>query len=234
MFTALDKTPKSGSEGLFVLAGATARFLPQGNLADDHVLVGRLAHVVEGESCSRARSECFHLDAGLSGRFNHRFDVHDAVAHCQLDGNFGEHERVTERNEIRGALGGLDAGDARGGEHVTLRQGAGDDGRRGGWRHGDASARNGAATSDGFVSDVDHVGVALVVKMGEGRLSHGNNLTALPRPANWTLCEECSDAFAHFTALVHLVFPMTRGRRLDLAVTNNFVDHRFACHLGKR
>ena len=40
---------------------------------------------------------------------------------------------------------------------------------------------------------------------------------ALPGPANGTFREECSDTFADFAALVHFVFPMTRGRWFGLA-----------------
>ena len=54
---------------------------------------------------------------------------------------------------------------------------------------------------------------------------------ALPGPANGTFREECSDTFADFADLVHFVFPMTRGRWFDFAVTNDFVDHRLAGHL---
>ena len=57
---------------------------------------------------------------------------------------------------------------------------------------------------------------------------------ALPGPANGTFREECSDTFADFAALVHFVFPMTRGRWFDFAVTNDFVDHRLAGHLRER
>src|SRR4051794_40701100 len=51
-------------EGSAVAPRPPPGLLPEGDVADHHRAVGRLAHVVDGERRDRARGHGFHLDAG--------------------------------------------------------------------------------------------------------------------------------------------------------------------------
>ena len=102
-------------------ARASTRLLPQGQFADHHGLVCALTHVIDGESRNGTRGECFHLDPGLTGRFDNGFDRDNALAHRDVDGDRTEHQWVTERNQVACFLRGLDASDAGSSDDVALR-----------------------------------------------------------------------------------------------------------------
>jgi hypothetical protein len=74
---------------------------------------------------------------------------------------------VTQRDQLGGALGGHDAGNAGDAQHVAFFGGAGFDQCQGGGQHVDAAAGHANAVGLGLGRDVHHMGLALVVKMGE-------------------------------------------------------------------
>ena len=79
---------------------------------------------------------------------------------------------MRQRDQLGGALGGLDAGEAGDGEGVPLGQVGQADQGLGGEQH--AARGLGHAAGDGFLRDVHHVGAALGVEMAEGTLrAHG-------------------------------------------------------------
>ena len=57
------------------VAAAAAALFHEADLADDHRLVDRLDHVVDGQRGDRHGVERFHLDAGLRRRPHARFDL---------------------------------------------------------------------------------------------------------------------------------------------------------------
>src|SRR5690606_29858714 len=62
---ALGRRRRAGQRlGAPVGAAPTAGLLPQGDLADRHAPVDRLAHVVDGQAGDRAGRHGLHLDAG--------------------------------------------------------------------------------------------------------------------------------------------------------------------------
>jgi hypothetical protein len=71
-------------------------------------------------------------------------------------------------DQVGGALGALDGGDAGNADHVALLVVAGQDARQGGGLHHDAAFGAGDAAGFGFGGDVHHVGLALGVEVGEG------------------------------------------------------------------
>jgi hypothetical protein len=94
---------------------------------------------------------------------------------AQFHVHFGQGNRVAERNQLRGAFGGLDSGDFGNGQHIALfHLPVADEGQRFGLHHNFA-ARNRDALGIVLVADIDHVGAALVVEVGE--LGHGRNYT---------------------------------------------------------
>jgi hypothetical protein len=86
----------------------------------------------------------------------------------KFNSNAGQCQGVAQRDEVAGLLGRHDAGDAGNAQHVALFGGAGFDEGQGGGQHFDAAAGHGHAVGGGLGGHVDHVGLALGVKVGEG------------------------------------------------------------------
>ncbi len=74
---------------------------------------------------------------------------------------------MAERDQVRGALARLDGRYARHPQHVAFLRVALADHRQGGRLHDDASGGAGAALGVRLAADVDHVGLAVGVEMGE-------------------------------------------------------------------
>ena len=143
------------------------------HVVDGHAAVHGLAHVVNGEQGHLHGGEGFHLDAGGADGFDGcgtKYDrtVRSACASSfKFNSNPGQRQRVAQRDEVAGFLGGHDAGDAGDAQHVAFFGVAGFDEGQGGGQHFDAAAGDGDAVRGGLGGHVDHVGLALGVKVGE-------------------------------------------------------------------
>jgi len=75
---------------------------------------------------------------------------------------------VAERDQLAGALGRLDAGNARHGQHIALGQAtARDQGQR--FRaHAHEGLGHGLAMGDGLVAHIHHACMAVGIEMGQG------------------------------------------------------------------
>ena len=92
------------------------------HVGDRHVRVDRLGHVVDGERRRRCGHERLHLDACPRGRLRDSRDLHPVGRDVELDVDQGERQRVAERDQLTGALGGHDPRHLRSGEGVSLRE----------------------------------------------------------------------------------------------------------------
>ena len=96
-----------------------------------HGAVDGLAHVVDGERGDRRRGQRFHLDAGLALDLDGGHDV-DGGGFGDRAGNrrstLRQGQRMAERDQLMGALGRHDAGDAGDRQHVALAGLAAEDG----------------------------------------------------------------------------------------------------------
>ena len=75
-----------------------AALFKQTDLADYHVLVYRLTHVINRECTDAGGSQRFHLHAGLTAELASREDV-NAVAfliQTQVNSDRGQHKRVAQ------------------------------------------------------------------------------------------------------------------------------------------
>src|SRR5262249_12040331 len=94
----------------------------------------------------------------------------------EREGNVGvvEGEGVAQRDEVAGALGGLDAGEAGDFEEVALGDCVG--GGRPGEGGGKSGGRLGgsAAVGDGLLADVDHAGAVVGADVGERAVGSGH------------------------------------------------------------
>jgi hypothetical protein len=149
-------------------------FLQQLDVRHRHAAVHRLAHVVDGQQRDLDGGQGFHFDAGRADGL-HRGAADDVGGVCgvglhglEFDGHPCECERVAQGDQVAGFLGGLDAGDAGDAEHIAFLGGARfNDGQRRGM-HVDAATGDGGTVRAGLGRDIDHVGLALCVKMGQG------------------------------------------------------------------
>ena len=85
---------------------------------------------------------------------------------------------MTQRDRVRSALRGHDAGHARHRKHVAFLDLAVDDGGDGLGPHDDLAPSDGPAVRRLFRRDVDHAGVARRVEMGELRIAHAESTVA--------------------------------------------------------
>ncbi len=74
---------------------------------------------------------------------------------------------MAQRNQVRSLLRRLDAGDPRHGEHIALGVTALHDHLQGLRAHAHPRFGHRLALGQGFIGDIDHVGVAVGIKMGE-------------------------------------------------------------------
>ena len=86
-----------------------------------------------------------------------------------IDFDLGERERMTERNEAVRALGGHDAGEPRGAQHVAFHRIAFEHQVERFLAHEHAAFGDRDAIGGPFFGDVDHAGFAALVDVGEGR-----------------------------------------------------------------
>ena len=111
------------------VAALAAALLHEPDAVDGHEAVGRLDHVVDGQGGHRDRRHGLHLHAGLGRRGAAGGDDQRAglAVGRDLDGDLRQRQGMAERDELRRALGGHDAGQLGHAEHVTLGTGAIDD-----------------------------------------------------------------------------------------------------------
>ena len=149
-----------------------AAFALQADVFDGDVVAERLAHIVDGERGDAGGGQCFHFHAGFVGDAAGGADVERAggVIVGKIERDFVQRQWVAERNQVGGLLGGHDARDLRGRGNGTLARLAAACTQRGidVRRETDAGCGRGFAAGGGFVADIDHMRVAVVVKMGEG------------------------------------------------------------------
>ena len=79
----------------------------------------------------------------------------------------GQRQRVAQGNQVAGFFGRHDAGNSGNAQHVAFFGGARFNQGQGGGQHVDAARRHANAVGAGLGRYIDHVGLALGVKMGE-------------------------------------------------------------------
>ena len=156
-----------------IIAGFAACLLCQLNICDGHAAIDGLGHVIDCQAGQRNGSQRFHLDAGLPLNPRQGTDAQSwkGLIRLNFDGNFCQKQRVAERDQLMGALGSHDAGNARRAENITLFGIAFQNGSKGLRLHDYRPLRNGAPLRFILVADIDHVGFAGCTKMGEA--GHG-------------------------------------------------------------
>ena len=153
------------------MAGLAALLFQEADSVDAHAPIHRLAHVVDGEQADRNRGQRFHLDAGAAVAFGGYFAVDGQVCRirCEFGGDPGQCDGVAKGDQFAGALGGLDCSDARDSEDIALLGRSGKDEFKGGRFHIDGTAGTGDPGGLALAADIDHVGLAGGIEMGEGR-----------------------------------------------------------------
>ncbi len=146
---------------------SAAVLFEQAHGRDLDAAVDGLAHVVDRERGDRGGDERLHLDPGApdQAHLGRQVQAGQRLVGLDLDARERQRERVAERDELVGALGGHDAGEAGRGHDVALRDGSvADDGER---RRRHDHARLGArdALGLGLAGDVDHARPTAIVQM---------------------------------------------------------------------
>jgi hypothetical protein len=85
----------------------------------------------------------------------------------ELNGDRGDGQRVTERNQLWRFLGGHDASDTSNRQDIAFRYLASDDHLEHGWRHPNGSNRKRFPLGDGLGGNVHHTRAALRINVTE-------------------------------------------------------------------
>lgn len=80
---------------------------------------------------------------------------------------FAEHQRMTQRDQLPGTFRGLNTGDARGGEYIAFMVAAVDNHRKRCGLHFDVSLSARLTHRFRFAGNVNHVGFARGVNVGQ-------------------------------------------------------------------
>ena len=145
-------------------------------MLDVHAAIDRLGHVVYRQQADGGRGQGFHFNACLAVALGCDDAMNGALrlVNVEVDRDARQADRMAERDQVAGALGALNRGDPGNADDIALfcRAGA-DQGKR--FRlHENAAAGTGDAGGFGLVPDIDHVGLAGSVEMGEILVGHGN------------------------------------------------------------
>lgn len=135
----------------------------------DHASIDCLAHVIDRQETDLHRRQCFHFNAGLAEGFNLGAAMDAAVADigAELDGDARQCQRMTQGHQITGAFGAHDGGDASNAQHIAFFCIASEDDCQRCRLHPDGSAGDGNPVSFILGADIDHVGAAAGIEMGE-------------------------------------------------------------------
>src|SRR3989440_161719 len=105
-----------------VYSRLAAALLDEMDALNAHAALDRLHHVVDRQACDRDGGERLHLNASLAGELagSAHDQARELVVGRDVDLDFGERERVAERDQLVRLLRRHDAGDACGTKHVAL------------------------------------------------------------------------------------------------------------------
>lgn len=151
------------------MARLAAPFFQQTNRVDAHAPVDGLAHVVDREQSDTGCGQCLHLYAGAAEAFGRHFTMHRMALGVdpEFDGNPGQRDRMTERDQFARALGGLNGRDARNADHVAFAGGTLADEVQRFRAHMYRTAGARQPPGFAFCSDVDHMGLACAVEVSK-------------------------------------------------------------------
>ena len=146
----------------------------QSHTGNGHSPVNSFAHVINRQQCDLYCGQRFHLDSGGSNRFCRSSACHmgrlggGSVYGDELHGYPSQGNGVAQGDQVAGLLGTLDARDAGNAQHVAFLGSSSRDERQRRRQHLDTAAGSRDAVGWRLGCDIDHMGLALGVKMGKG------------------------------------------------------------------
>ena len=156
------------------MAALAAGLFHQMDLAQLHPLVHGLAHIVDGQQGRGNAGQSLHLHAGDTGGLDGAEGFHGLPLRQEpeIHAHLGQGQRMTEGDQLAGALGGHDAGDAGDAQHIAFLDGAALHSGKGLRVHGDDAVGHSLPEGDGLFAHVHHHGVAGGIEMGQIGFSH--------------------------------------------------------------
>ncbi len=144
-------------------------FFQQLQRLDDHAAIDCFNHIVDGQQTAGAGGQRFHFDAGATESFGSggAGDCGCRRVEIELDGDARECDRMAERDQVAGAFGGLNGGDAGDAEYIAFLCRTGMDQFKGGRLHANATSGARQPCCFGLGANIDHVGLAGGIEMGE-------------------------------------------------------------------
>ena len=108
------------------MAALAASLLDEMDLAQLHALIDGLTHIVDGEQGGGNARQGLHLHAGDARRLDGAERLHSLPLgqKPEVHAHFRQRQRMTQRDELAGALGGHDAGNAGHAQYIAFFHGA--------------------------------------------------------------------------------------------------------------
>ena len=99
-----------------------AGFFQQPDFLDVHAAVDGLAHIINGQKADAYRGERFHFDAGTAEGLDRDLEAYAGARgiEFELGGNAGYGKRMAKRDEVGGAFGSLNGGEAGNADDVAF------------------------------------------------------------------------------------------------------------------
>ena len=150
-----------------------AMLLEQSHARDHHATVCRFAHIVDGEQGDLDGGQRFHFNTGGAHSFcrnpadNVRRLMYGGAYTFQLHCEVRQGQGMAQRNQGASLFGTLNAGNAGNAQHVALFGRSALDQGQGGGLHVNTAFGNRDAMTGVFGGDVHHVGLALLIEVGE-------------------------------------------------------------------
>ena len=139
------------------------------DLAQLHPLIHGLAHIVDGQQRGGNTGQGLHLNAGDAAGLDGAAGLHRPALRQQfeLDLHLGQRQRMAQRDQLAGALGGHDASHAGYAQHIAFLHRAVLHGGKGVFVHGNDAVGRGLAGGDRLAAHVHHHRIALGIEMGQ-------------------------------------------------------------------
>ena len=139
-----------------------------------HALVHSFAHVVDGQQGCGNAGQGFHLHAGDAAGFDRAAGFHGLLFGQQfkIHAYLGQRQGMAQRDQLAGAFGGHNAGDAGHAQHVALFHRAALHGGKGFGVHGKDAPGRSLPGGDRFAAHIHHHGISGGIKMGQIIFTH--------------------------------------------------------------
>ncbi len=151
------------------MAGLSALFFPQPDIAHAHAPIHGLAHIINREQGDLDRGQCLHFHPRLSQGFNGGLALDPLLLRIRVELHFhaGEHQRMAQGDQVSRPLGSHDPRNAGHTQYVAFLVFAVQDEIERIGLHRNIPFRDGDAPGRRLIAHVNHVGFTFGIEMSQ-------------------------------------------------------------------